>query len=123
MSGKKKILIVDDSTIITKLINNYLTGYDIEICGIAGDGKMALEIFKEKLPDLVTLDITMPEIDGLTVLDEMLKIKEDTKIIVISALSDRATAIKALTNGARGFINKPFTEEDIREKLDELKVV
>ena len=99
-----KLLIVDDSLIIRKSIQKYLDGYNINVVGIAGDGKSALKIFKDQMPDVVTLDITMPEMDGLTVLEEMLKIKEDAKIMVVTALSDKATGLKAIKLGAKGFL-------------------
>ena len=113
-----KLLIVDDSSIIRKAINKYLKEYGLELVGEAGDGVQALEQFKAKAPDVVTLDITMPEMDGLTCLEEMLKINADVKVIVISALSDQATALKALKLGAKGFLGKPFTEDKIKEAFD-----
>ena len=75
---------------------------------------------KEKSPDLVTLDITMPEMDGLSVLDEMIKQKPETKVIVISALSDKATGIQAIKKGAKSFIPKPFTTEDVQNAIHKL---
>ena len=120
MSDELKILIVDDSNIIINLIKSYISGYNVKLCGLANDGITALKIFKEELPDIVTLDITMPDMDGLTVLDEMLKIKKDTKIVMITALSDKATALRALSKGAFGYLNKPFKEENIKNILDEV---
>lgn len=115
-----KLLIVDDSRIIRRAIQRYLDSHDIEVIGEAGDGKTALEIFKEKDPDVVTLDITMPEMDGLTCLQEMLKIKSSAKIMVISALRDKFTAIEALKKGAKNFLSKPFTQEELSEAFSEL---
>ena len=77
MKEKVKLMIVDDSAIIRQAIHKYLKRYNIEVVGVAEDGKVALEVFRETKPDVVTLDITMPEIDGLTVLAEMLKINKD----------------------------------------------
>ncbi|MCR9143386.1 MAG: response regulator [bacterium] len=113
-----KLLIVDDSSIIRKAISKYLKEYGVELVGEAGDGVQALEQMRVHKPDLVTLDITMPEMDGLTCLDEMLKIDPAIKVIVISALSDQATALKALKAGAKGFLGKPFTEDKIKEAFD-----
>ena len=74
MGKRVKLMIVDDSVIIRQAIHKYLKDFNIEVVGTAEDGKAAIEVFKETKPDIVTLDITMPEIDGLTVLEEMLKI-------------------------------------------------
>ncbi|MEJ2056046.1 MAG: response regulator [Calditrichaceae bacterium] len=120
MSTKNKIMIVDDSKMIIKLIQGFLETYNIEIVGTASDGKTAIELFNKTDPDIVTLDITMPEIDGLTVLEEILKVKSTAKVIVISALNDNATALKALKLGAKDFIPKPFKEENLKEVLNRL---
>ena len=120
MSDKTKVLIVDDSSIIRKIIQKSIVQDNLEIVGIAGDGLEALKLFKEKSPDLVTLDITMPEMDGLSVLDEMIKQKPETKVIVISALSDKATGIQAIKKGAKSFIPKPFTTEDVQNAIHKL---
>jgi two-component system chemotaxis response regulator CheY len=115
-----KLLIVDDSSIIRKAIQKYLQHFNLEIVGEAADGKQALELAREKLPEVVTLDITMPEMDGLTCLGELLKLNPDIRVIVISALSDQATALKALKMGAKGFLGKPFTEDKLKEAFDRL---
>lgn len=115
-----KILIVDDSSIIRKAIQKYLEQYKLEVVGEAGDGRTAIEMFQEKKPELVTMDITMPEMDGLSALEEMLKLDNSARILVISALSDQATALKALKLGAKGFVGKPFTEDKLKEAFDRL---
>lgn len=120
MSDKIRLLIVDDSLIIRKSIQKYLTDYNIEVVGIAGDGKAALDVFKKTKPEVVTLDITMPEIDGLTVLEEMLKIDPSTKIMVVTALSDKATGLKAIRLGAKGFLPKPFSADELKESFARL---
>jgi two-component system, chemotaxis family, chemotaxis protein CheY len=120
MQDKIKVLIVDDSLIIREAIHKHLKHFNIEVVGTAENGKVALELFKEKDPDVVTLDITMPEIDGLTVLAEMLKMKEDIKVMVVTALSDKATGLKAIKLGAKSFLPKPFTPEKIQESFQRL---
>ena len=113
-----KLLIVDDSIIMRQAIEKYLGKYKLEVVGTAGDGKTALEIFERTNPDLVTMDITMPKMDGLTCLDRMLKIKPDTRILVISALKDPATGMRALRLGAHSFLTKPFTAEQLHEEIE-----
>jgi two-component system chemotaxis response regulator CheY len=68
----------------------------------------------------VTLDITMPQVDGIATLEEMLKMKPDTKIMIVSALADDATAIEALKKGAEQFICKPFTTDELNTALQEM---
>ena len=120
MQDKIKVLIVDDSLIIREAIHKHLKQFNIEVVGTAENGKIALELFKETDPDVVTLDITMPELDGLTVLKEMLIIKSDIKVMVVTALSDKATGLKAIKLGAKSFLPKPFTPDKIRESFQRL---
>ncbi|KAA3613273.1 MAG: response regulator [Calditrichaeota bacterium] len=113
-------MVVDDSLIIQKVIQKYLESLNIEIVGTASDGKAAVSLFKEKQPDIVTLDITMPEMDGLAVLEELLKINDKTKVMVVTALSDKATGLKAIKTGAKSFLAKPFTPEGLRASMKRL---
>ncbi|MGL1892754.1 MAG: response regulator [Spirochaetaceae bacterium] len=115
-----KLLIVDDSNIMRRAIAKYLRDFDITIVGSAGNGEIALSMCKATKPDLVTLDITMPKMDGLTCLVEILKFAPETKVLIISALKDSATGLKALKKGAKGFLPKPFTEEQLQ---DEIKLI
>lgn len=103
-----------------KAIHKYLSKLGVDIIGSASDGKTALEMFKEQLPDAVTLDITMPEMDGLQCLSEMLKIKADAKVLVISALKDESTALEAINKGAKGFLGKPFNAATLEEAFSQL---
>ena len=120
MKAKTKLLIVDDSAIIRQAIQKHLVDFDIEVVGTAEDGKIALEVFRETKPDIVTLDITMPEVDGLTVLEEMLKIDENVKVMVVTALSDKSTGLKAIKLGAKSFLPKPFTPDKLRSSFERL---
>ena len=120
MKEKIKLLIVDDSAIIRQAIQKHLMDFDIEVVGTAEDGKIALEVFRETKPDIVTLDITMPEVDGLTVLEEMLKIDINVKVMVVTALSDKSTGLKAIKLGAKSFLPKPFTPDKLRSSFERL---
>jgi two-component system chemotaxis response regulator CheY len=120
MSDKVKLMIVDDSAIIRQAIHKHLKDFNIDVVGTAEDGKIALEVFKNSKPDVVTLDITMPEIDGLTVLEEMLKINNNVKVMVVTALSDKSTGLKAIKLGAKSFLPKPFTPEKLRASFERL---
>ncbi len=114
-----KVLIVDDSTIIRRSIERTIAhrGYTIRT---AANGRDALSAFTEFEPDFVTMDITMPEIDGLTCATEMLKRRPGVRILVISALGDKLTAIEAVKRGARGFLLKPFTPQMLDTEVREL---
>ena len=120
MAQNLKLLIVDDSFIIRQAIKKYLKKYNLEVVGTAENGKVALELFEKTNPDIVTLDITMPEIDGLTVLEEMIKINNDVKVMVVTALTDKATGLKAIKLGAKSYLPKPFTEEKLQESFERI---
>ena len=115
-----KVLIVDDSLIIRNSIKNWLVDLDLEIIGTAANGKEAVKMVDSERPDIVTMDITMPEMDGLTALEEILKIAPDTNVIIVSALADRETALAAIKNGAASFILKPFNKEELEEVFQEI---
>ena len=115
-----KMLIVDDSMIIRRAIERTFSVSVFDEIRTASDGLQALEEFQNFLPDVVSLDITMPHLDGIETLEEMLKIKPDTKIMIVSALADDATAIDALTKGADQFICKPFTNEELIAAVNEM---
>jgi len=68
-------------------------------------------------PDVVTMDLTMPNLDGIETIEQLVMLKPEVKILVVSALNDKATGMEALERGAMGFINKPFSESDIRSAL------
>ncbi|MBV6644881.1 MAG: response regulator [Cyclobacteriaceae bacterium] len=114
----KKLLIVDDSSMMRQTIEQNLGDYELEIVGTAGNGKEALEMVQDKKPDVVTLDITMPEMDGLDCLEKMMKIAPETRVMIITALSDKLTGLEALKKGAREYLYKPVTHEDLREGFD-----
>ena len=119
----KKLLIVDDSSISRSRIARAVLHADLKglsICGLAANGIEALEISMREKPELVTMDLTMPEMDGVSCIDAMVRQMPTVKILVISALSDKATAIQALKKGATGFLYKPFTDEQLANALAEI---
>lgn len=112
-----KMLIVDDSFVIRKTIEKYAIELGIKDIFTASNGKEAIRIFQSESPSLVTMDITMPEMDGLQCLDEIIKSDPCAKVIIITALKDSSTGLLALKKGASGFLPKPFTPEQIREEI------
>lgn len=115
-----KLLIVDDSSMMRRTIESQLKHFDFEIVGHAANGKEALELFRSNKPDFVTLDITMPKMNGIECLEEMMKLAPKTKVIMITALSDKYTGLEALKKGALEFLYKPITLEQLKESFDSL---
>lgn len=115
-----KLMIVDDSNIIRSRINRTLTQHNMIVVATAADGEDAVRQFKASMPDVVTMDLTMPRMDGLECIRALNKINPKAQILVVSALADKATAIQALKEGAKGFLCKPFSEGDLMEAMDEL---
>lgn len=113
-------MIVDDSNIVRNRITRGFNKTQFELVATATNGREAIEFFKEFRPDAVTMDLTMPEMDGLECIQSLIDLDENVRILVVSALSDKKTGIRALKLGARGFICKPFTDEELIEALNEL---
>ena len=113
-------MIVDDSNLIRKKIEREFDQLKFELVASAANGVDAIEKFKELSPDVITMDITMPNLDGIECIEKLIELKPATKILVISALNDKATGMEALEKGAMGFINKPFTQQEIIEALETL---
>ena len=115
-----KLLIVDDSSVMRRTIEKNLNNYDLEIIGQAANGVEAVQMVMDKKPDVVTLDITMPEMDGIACLEEIMRINPETKVMIITALADKLTGLTALDKGARGFMYKPVNAEDLARAFDKL---
>jgi len=113
----KTILIVDDSEIIRTQIRHCFKKIFSGI-HVAKNGQDAVNKVRAIKPDIITMDLTMPEMDGIRCIQEMMEIDPKSKILVISALSDNATCIRALKLGAQGFLDKPFTEEELKNAID-----
>ncbi len=116
----KRVLIVDDAAFMRMSIRNMLESNGFEIVGEAENGVMAIEKYKELQPEVVTMDITMPEMDGLEALREIKKIDPSASVVMVSALGQEARMKEAIIYGAKGFIVKPFKEEIIVSALSKL---
>ncbi len=115
-----KLLIVDDSSMMRTTIENHLRAYNFQIVGKASNGEEALKLVTLHKPDVITLDITMPKMNGIECLEEIMKIAPETRVMIITALSDKYTGLEALKKGAREYLNKPVTPEDLKEGFDSL---
>jgi len=115
-----KLLIVDDSNIMRRRIERSQQFEELQVVGTAGNGVEALEMFRRTDPDMVTMDLTMPQMDGIECISKIVQLKPAVRILVISALADKATAVEAMERGANGFLNKPFTDRQLNEAIAEL---
>lgn len=113
-----KIMIVDDAAFMRMMIKDILTKNGFDVVAEAADGAQAVEKYKETTPDLVTMDITMPEKDGITALKEIKKINPAAKIIMCSAMGQQAMVIDAIQAGAKDFIVKPFQSDRVLEAVN-----
>lgn len=119
----KKLLIVDDSSVIRTRIAELSKSPELaglEVVATARHGGEALHMARQYMPDLVTLDLTMPNIDGINCIRELMRISPQIRVLVISSLTDKKTALKALSLGALGFLQKPFSNEGLLEALQEI---
>lgn len=116
----KRVLIVDDASFMRMTIKNMLANYEYEIVGEAENGLEAVEKYKELGPDIVTMDITMPELDGIQALRMIKKINPGASVVMVSALGQEAKMKEAIIYGAKGFIVKPFKEEILLGALSKL---
>lgn len=119
----RSLMVVDDSMIFRKRIARIAADprlQGVRVVAMAEDGLEAVEQAKVHKPAFVTMDLTMPRMDGPACLAQLRSVLPDSRVLVVSALSDRATALKALTRGAHGFLLKPFSDEQLVESLQEL---
>ena len=116
----KKILVVDDAMFMRKLLSDILTKAGFEVVGEAGDGQEAYQKYKELLPDLVTMDITMPEVTGIEGVKMIVKDFPDAKVLMCSAMGQEGMVIDSVKSGAKGFIVKPFVPEKVIAEVQKL---
>lgn len=112
-----RVLVVDDAAFVRLSLRQILEKAGHKVCGEAEDGFKAVDLYKDTHPDVVLLDITMPEADGIYALKNIRTIDPNAKIIMCSAMGQQALVIEAMTNGARDFIVKPFQPERVLESI------
>lgn len=113
----KTVLIVDDAAFMRMMIKDILEKNGFEVVGEAQDGNEAVAKYEELSPDLVTMDITMPEKDGITALKEIREMNPQAKVIMCSAMGQQAMVIDAIQAGAKDFIVKPFQADRVMEAV------
>ena len=114
------IMIVDDSTIIRKTLQLKLESMGHTIVATAKSGKEAVSIYKDTLPDLVTMDITMPIMNGIEALKLIKKDYKDAKVVMVTSHGEEKLVIEAISSGARGYILKPISEEKLTEVIEKV---
>lgn len=112
-----KVLVVDDAAFMRMMIKDILSKNGYEVVGEAENGLKAVEKYQELKPDLTTMDITMPEMDGITAVKEIKKVDPNAKVIMCSAMGQQAMVIEAIQSGARDFIVKPFQPDRVLEAI------
>ena len=113
-----KVLIVDDTKFMRKILKNILKKRDIEIAGEAVNGKDAVEKYNELKPDLVTMDIIMPEMNGIEAVKKIMAADSDARVLMCSAMGQQALVIEAIQAGAKDFVIKPFQPTRVLEAVD-----
>ena len=112
-----RVLIVDDAPFIRFSLRNMLEKNGFEVAGEAEDGVVAISKYKQLRPDIVTLDITMPELNGLEALKEITAYDPQAKIVMVSAMGQQHNIKEAILNGAKYFLVKPYKEDQVIETL------
>lgn len=115
-----KLLVVDDSLVVRNAVARGALSVAVTEVLRAEDGESAVELFRAHRPELVTMDLTMPKVDGLAAITLIQEIQPGTSILVISALNSHRVALEALARGACGFLTKPFTENEVSDALEQL---
>ncbi len=117
--GKKieRIIVVDDSATVHKVMKRFLEAEGFEVCGFAKNGEDAVALFLEEKPDLAFMDITMPVMDGITALGEIIKHDPEAKVVMLSAMGDDELMEKAYGLGATRFLQKPFDRAKVLETI------
>jgi two-component system chemotaxis response regulator CheY len=115
-----RILVVDDAAFMRRMVSDVLTSGGHEVVGEAADGNEAVERYKELRPDVMTLDITMPEKDGLTALRELIAIDPGATVVMCSALGQESKVLEAVKAGAKDFIAKPFEPQRVLTAIEKV---
>ena len=123
MPEKKKILIVDDAQFTRTMLKNIMKKLkNVEVCGEAANGNEAIKQYEKLKPDLVTMDLVMPEKGGIETIEEIIEKDKNAQIIVVSALGQEALVLEATKKGAKDFITKPFKQEQIQDVLERVLI-
>ncbi|MGX8794602.1 response regulator [Fusibacter sp. JL298sf-3] len=116
----KKVLVVDDAMFMRKMISDILTKAGYEVVAEASNGDEAFAKYKEHQPDLVTMDITMPDVNGIEGVKKIVAAYPEAKVLMCSAMGQETMVIESVKAGAKGFLVKPFVAEKVLSEVEKL---
>ena len=114
---KFRVLIVDDSMTLRMMFKKTIMDSPFEPVAEAANGGQALDLYKEHKPDLVVMDIVMPEVDGVTALSNILAFDPDARVVMVSSLGSKDKVLESIKKGARNFVMKPFERDTLLQAL------
>jgi len=114
----KTVLVTDNSAMMRRIINKIITKHGFNVIGEANNGEACIVKYKELMPDIVTMNITMDKMDGLSTLKEIMHLNPLAKVVMVSAMGQDVIVKDAIITGAKGFIVKPFVEDQLVEALN-----
>lgn len=115
-----KIIIADDAAFMRMVLKNILERYGHEVIAEADNGETAVQKYAENKPDLVTMDITMPDMDGISAVQKIMSIDPNAKIIMCSAMGQQNMVLDAVKAGAKDFVTKPFQETRVISSIEKV---
>ncbi|MCT4583451.1 MAG: response regulator [Peptostreptococcaceae bacterium] len=121
--GKRRIMVVDDALFMQNMLKNILEEMEYDVVGTASNGREAIEKVQTLNPEIITMDITMPDMDGIEALKEIKKINDQVKIIMCSAMGQKNFVLEAVQSGAVDFIVKPFERSKIAKALNNVETI
>ena len=116
----RKVLVIDDSPFVFKAVSKALEGTDYEVVGNALDGQLGIDKYIETRADVITLDVTMPIMDGLETAKKLFEINPNVRVVMLSAMGDETLLNQARQIGIKYFLTKPFRPETLQAKLSEV---
>ena len=119
-SARIRAIIADDEAFIRQVLLKMLERLGVEVVAVADNGRKVLDLYAELKPDIVILDIAMPEMDGLETLRQLLDTDPEAKVLMCTSFSSKQYVVEAVKVGAKGYLNKPFDLEKIREKINKI---
>ena len=114
----RTVLIVDDVAFVRKTLSDILTAAHYHVVGEAADGLQAIEMYAKHRPDVVTMDVVMPQMSGIDATRRILKADKDARVVIISAMGQENLVMEAINVGARDYILKPFSAEDVLKTVE-----